>query len=536
MNCTGGVPGASSLMLRTICLLLAAATLLSADETAYQLFQAGRTLEKAGELTRAYVYYAQAAALEPKNKEYRGRAEALQSRANAVVNVTAPELPEPSDGDVISDSDLREAREMLPPPRLNGKPGKQSFDLDADPRKLFEFVGRNFGLAVLFDQEYPAEAGKRVKFKVDDVDFREALRLLEVATNSFVIVRNQLLFMVAKDTQQKRVELEPNISLIVDLPETVSAQEIQELARSVQQAMEIQKFQVDNTRKIALMRDRVSKVAPAQQLFRQLLFQRPMVEIEVEVVNFNRNGSSNYGTNLQDKASLVDFGSIWNSTPPAAAANTVTFGGGKTYTGVGISSAAVFATMTKAWGQSMMKSQMMTVAGQPVTFHVGDRYPILTSGYFGTVTGNTGNGVTYTPPPSFQFEDLGVSIKVTPQVHGMDEMTLEIEAEFKLLSGTALNNIPIISNRKFNSRVRIRNGEWAIMAGLTTQTDSLSFNGPWGLSQLPFFGKFFRNNTRSLDENDSVLVLKPHLLSLPASEEPVKGFYVGTESKLPTVL
>ena len=58
-------------MLRTICLLLAAATLLSADETAYQLFQAGRTLEKAGELTRAYVYYAQAATLEPKNKEYK---------------------------------------------------------------------------------------------------------------------------------------------------------------------------------------------------------------------------------------------------------------------------------------------------------------------------------------------------------------------------------------------------------------------------------------------------------------------------------
>jgi general secretion pathway protein D len=527
-------------VLRTVFLLFAAATLLQADETAYKLFQTGRTLEKAGEFTRAYVYYAQASALEPKNKEFRGRAEALQSRANATVTPSQP-VPDGGDDpaldDPISEYDLREAREMRPPPRLNAKPGKQSFDLAADPRKLFEMVGRGFGIAVLFDQDYPTDgAGKQVRFKVDDVDYREALRMLEIATNSFIVVRNSSLMLIAKDTQQKRVELEPNVSLIVNLPETVSAQEIQELARSVQQAMEIQKFQVDNTRKIALMRDRVSKVAPAQQLFRQLLFHRPMVEIEVEVVNFSQTGTNNYGTNLQDKASLVDFGRIWNSTVPAAAANTVTFGGGKTYTGVGISSAEVFATMTKAWGQSVMTSQMMTVAGQPVTFHVGDRFPILTSGYFGTVTGNTGNGIVYSPPPSFQFEDLGVSIKVTPQVHGIDEMTLDIEAEFKLLSGTALNGIPIISNRKFNSKVRIRNGEWAIMAGLAVSSDALTLGGPWGLSQLPLLGKFFRNNNRELSENNTMLVLKPHLLSLPASEQPVKQFYVGTESRLPTVL
>jgi general secretion pathway protein D len=239
---------------------------------------------------------------------------------------------------------------------------------------------------------------------------------------------------------------------------------------------------------------------------------------------------------MQDKAALVDFGKIWNSTTPTAAANTATFGGGKTYMGVGISSADVFATMTKAWGRSLMTSEMMTVDGQPTTFHVGDRFPILTSGYYGTQSPSTAGQQTYTPPPSFQFEDLGVSIKVTPHVHGYDEMTLEIEAEFKVLSGSALNNIPIISNRKFNSKVRIRNGEWAIMAGLAMQTDSVSLNGPWGLSSIPLLGHLFRSNTRSVDESSAVLVLKPRLLSLPASEQPVRQFYLGTESRLPTVM
>ena len=464
----------------------------------------------------------------------------MQSRALAHLALPESEdtsyLEEADAADTISERDLREAREMLPPPKLNGKPGNQSFDLNNDPRKLFESVGKAFGLGVIFDLDYPQAGEKKVRFRVDDVSFRDALRILEVATGSFIIVRNSSIFMVAKELQQKRVELEPNVSLIVPLPETVSAQEVQELARSVQQAMEIQKFQVDNTRKLALMRDRVSKVAPAQELFSRLLFHRPMVAIEVEVVNFSQNGSYNYGSNLQDKAALVDFGRVWNSTPVTPAANTVTFGGGKTYTGVGITSADVFATMTKAWGKSLMISEISSVDGQPATFHVGDRFPILTSGYYGTVTGNTGNGQVYRPPPSFQFEDLGVSIKVTPHVHGTDEMTLEIEAEFKVLSGTALNNIPIISNRKFNSKVRLLNGEWAIMAGLSTQSDSATVNGPWGLSHIPLLGRLFRNNNRSVDETSTILVLKPRLLSLPASEQPSPPFYVGTETRLPTVM
>ena len=40
---------------------------------------------------------------------------------------------------------------------------------------------------------------------------------------------------------------------------------------------------------------------------------------------------------------------------------------------------------------------------------------------------------------------------------------------------------------------------------------------------------------RSVDESETILVLKPRLLSLPASELVVKQFYVGSESRLPTV-
>ncbi len=51
--------------------------------------------------------------------------------------------------------------------------------------------------------------------------------------------------------------------------------------------------------------------------------------------------------------------------------------------------------------------------GLPATLHVGEKYPIITSGYFGNTSGS---GTVYTPPPTVSFEDLGLLIKVTPHV------------------------------------------------------------------------------------------------------------------------
>ena len=55
--------------------------------------------------------------------------------------------------------------------------------------------------------------------------------------------------------------------------------------------------------------------------------------------------------------------------------------------------------------------------GQPATLHVGEKYPIITSGYFGNTSGS---GTVYTPPPTITFEDLGLLIKVTPHVVSVD--------------------------------------------------------------------------------------------------------------------
>jgi general secretion pathway protein D len=123
-------------------------------------------------------------------------------------------------------------------------------------------------------------------------------------------------------------------------------------------------------------------------------------------------------------------------------------------------------------------------------------------------------------------------LKVTPYVHGLDEMTLEVEAEFKLLGTTSVDNIPVISNRKFQSKVRLMNGQWAILAGLMNGSEAKTMSGLAGLSVIPFLN----NNNKTLSHTETLIVLKPHLLNLPPTETMTRAAWFGTEGRPRTAL
>jgi type II secretory pathway component GspD/PulD (secretin) len=99
--------------------------------------------------------------------------------------------------------------------------------------------------------------------------------------------------------------------------------------------------------------------------------------------------------------------------------------------------------------------------------------------------------------------------------------------EFKLLAGTSLNGIPVISNRKLQSRVRMKFGETAVVAGLTGGASRKSMSGLPGLIALPPF----RTNDRSEESADLLVTIRPRLTALPASESVSRPIWAGTETR-----
>jgi general secretion pathway protein D len=193
--------------------------------------------------------------------------------------------------------------------------------------------------------------------------------------------------------------------------------------------------------------------------------------------------------------------------------------------GLGIANAQLFATMNQSYSKTLLDSQVRSLDGAAATFHVGDKYPIVTGGFLGPQQ-------SFGIAPSFNFEDLGLILKVTPHANGMEEVSLDVDAEFKVLTGQALNGIPVISDRKLQSKVRVRNGEWAVVAGMMSTTEAKTITGIPGLMHLPVIGTALRKNDKDLESTEVLILMRPVLVNVTPDQFVTRRLWVGSESRL----
>ncbi|HNY39790.1 MAG TPA: type II and III secretion system protein [Bryobacteraceae bacterium] len=504
------------------------AVLLHATGPASKLYSEGRAAEREGRYGAAYLLYSRAYALEPEKAEYRARAESVRRQGILQLEVdSSGGLAggiEPAGVEALEPADVPGEAELRPPPVLVGAASLQSFKLEGDVKVLWQKVLDPYGLEAVFDAYLTP--GKPLKFELAQADWRTAVRALETMTGTFIVPLGDRLGIVVKDTVQKRSEMERHMTASVPFPMTLAPQELQEAAQAVRTVFDIQKFGIDTAHGVVVLKDRASRVKPAIKLFKQLTEHRAQVMLEIELVNLGENSSLRLGMTLPTSFPIVNLSSAWNNTVsiPSSISRMLTFGSGKWMLGLGLSGAELFASLTEGESRVLARSQILTVNGQAATLHVGDKYPMQTQIYS---SGTTSDGDTYTPTPTIQFEDLGVSLKATPYIHGEEELTLDVEAEFKLLAGSALNGIPVISNRKLQSRVRMKFGETAVVAGLSGASDSKGLSGLPGLAAI---GPL-RSNTREKDKSELLLTIRPRLTGLPPSGSVPSVIWAGTETR-----
>ncbi len=538
-------------------IVLVVAPVLAESESA-TLARKARKAQSAGDFTEAYLLYTRASSLDPRNKSYLAKVNYLSAKAapHAVTPNFAPEVGAPPEVDPATVFDPAPGVTFQAPAELHPRPGAFDINLEGDYKSLFTQLGALLQLECVFDSDY--EPGRRLHFNMTGADYRDALNGLAAITGSFVVPLSDKVFLVAKDLPQKRTDLEQSMSVTIQIPQYIAVQELVEIAQAVRQATGVEKLSWDNKTGSVIMRDRVSRVMPAEQLFRELFAFRSEVMIDLQLIELSRSDIVNYGINLPNVFNIAFTGQTATNTStggslPSNTANPFPFnslsyiftalssGGGSSVAqaiarglfptslslfSIGLGEAQALVNLADTMGKTVLTQNLRSADAQPATFHFGQKYPIVTGSYANSTT----VGSQYVPTASFTFEDLGISLKVTPHVHGMNAVSMDVESEFKLLTGASVNGNPIISDRKLKSSVSLNNDEWAVVGGLQQDTDSRTVSGTAGLSNIPMISELFSQHRKEKDRSEILILMRPHLISLPADQSVRKQVWVGTET------
>ena len=134
--------------------------------------------------------------------------------------------------------------------------------------------------------------------------------------------------------------------------------------------------------------------------------------------------------------------------------------------------------------------------------------------------------ITQTPYPGSEYEDIGLKIKATPQLHDTKDVTLQLEFEIKSLSGSSINGIPVISNRTVTQTVRLKEDETSLITGLLSDNETKTLSGIPGLAQLPGIGYAFGTRNNSYSNDELLFLITPRRVRSPFHES--KTIYAGT--------
>ncbi|MFN2445814.1 MAG: hypothetical protein ABR606_09575, partial [Vicinamibacterales bacterium] len=180
----------------------------------------------------------------------------------------------------------------------------------------------------------------------------------------------------------------------------------------------------------------------------------------------------------------------------------------------------------------LAKPQLRGAEGQKVSVNLGEEVPVPSTTFTPLATG----GANANPLTSFTYRPLGVIVTMTPRVTYEGEIVLDLELE-NSARGSDVNiagqNLPAFNSRKVTTRLRLRDGESNLIAGLLREDERRSLTGFPGLIRMPLLRQLFANNDTNIRQTDIVMLLTPRIIRTHnLSADDLTPIYIGTQSNM----
>src|ERR1700722_1701439 len=552
-------------------------------------YQQGRKAENLKDYDAAYDFYSKALKNEPENAEYQIKFNQARFEASAFHVKAGVKLRERGDlqgaagefqraiaidpSSPIAEQELRKIAETIgernhaeevaaeagagpaspvlasQPPEI--KPLSRapiSLHMTNDAKIVFDTIGKLAGLTIVYDPDFPA---RRIPVDLTNVTLEQALEIVSLESKAFWKPVTENIIYVIPDQPQKRRDYEEQVVRTFYLSNTVQAQDLTEIVTGLRQLLDLKRIQQLNAQNAIIIRDTPDKLAIAEKMIRDIDKAKPEVVIQVQVVEARVEKGRNLGISPGQSASIGVVPPGTTSTTTNSGTSTsgttsttsniltlqnLTHLNGANYS-VTLPSFTANALLNDSSTKIIQNPEVRSVDGQPAKLRIGDRGPGAPGSFQAGVGVGSTAGTGFVNPlvnTQFQYIDVGVNVDITPRVHPNHEVSLKVSVEVSSVTGqTNIGGIqqPIISQRKIDHEIRLKEGEANILGGLVEKTDTKSRNGWPGLGNVPLLHYLFAEDTKSYEDDEILIILTPKIVRMPEwTKANLRPLYTGSES------
>ncbi len=428
----------------------------------------------------------------------------------------------------------------------------------ASLRDILNALGNSHGISVTYDREVQ---DRTVTVQLDGVTFEQALnQLMQMNQLSYKVMSDKSIF-VFPDTNVKHAAYDEQVIRTFYLSHA-DATEVSQVLSSVVRlpGIAVQPIMVANkTANSLTVRGTTAMVQILERIIQQNDKPRAEIVIDVEILEVDRTRTKQYGLNLSEYAlgmvfspesspipvslgttggtgigqtTTINTGPSAIKSPPPFNVNTISRGVSSTDFYLAVPTAIVRFLESDTRNKVIAKPQLRGAEGTKLSLKLGDQIPIISTSYTPIATGGAG----VNPLSSYQYKDVGVTVDMTPTV------TLEgdIRLDLTVINSTRKNdvviagvNIPSFGNREVTTRLRLRDGESNLLAGLLQENERKALSGFPGAIHVPVLSQLFSNNDQQIDQTDIVMLLTPHIIRThEITEDDLKPIFIGSQQNL----
>ncbi len=174
--------------------------------------------------------------------------------------------------------------------------------------------------------------------------------------------------------------------------------------------------------------------------------------------------------------------------------------------------ALVTAVATRSDTNILATPQILTMDNEEAEIIIGENRPFVTQA-------RSDQGVNDVFQ-SFDYQDVGLTLKVTPHISQNRSVRLEIFQEISRVDELATESTgataPVTTKRSADTAVVVQDGHTIVIAGLIQDDVNTTSRKVPCLGDLPWFGYLFKSDTNSTGKTNLMIFLTPHIVTNPS--------------------